>query len=190
MLTSNDCILLALGSNLASSAGSSAATLRAALFGLEEKGAMIRAVSPLYSTPAFPAGNGPDYVNAAARIGANWTAQEALARCHEIEAELGRERVQRWGQRTLDIDLIAVGDMVLPDAQTHAEWRRLPLEDQQSQTPAELILPHPRVQDRAFVLVPLADVAPEWVHPVLGQTASQMRDGLDPKDLAEVRRLE
>lgn len=190
MLTSNNCILLALGSNLASSVGSSAATLRAALSGLEEKGASIRAVSPFYSTPAFPPGNGPDYVNAAAKISANWSPEQAMARCHEVEAMLGRERVQRWGQRTLDIDLIAVEDMVLPDAQTHAEWRDLPLHDQQRHSPTELILPHPRVQDRAFVLVPLADIAPEWVHPVLGRTVSQMRDHLDPADLAEVRRLE
>lgn len=190
MLTSNDCILLALGSNLASLSGSPATTLRAALSGLEEMGASIRAVSPFYSTPAFPAGNGPDYVNAAARISANWTAEEALSRCHEIEAELGRERLQRWGQRTLDIDLIAMADTVLPDAQTHATWRELPLEDQQRLTPQELILPHPRVQDRAFVLVPLSDIAPDWIHPVLGQTVLQMLENLDPKDLAEVRRLE
>ncbi len=181
--------LLALGANLTSSVGAPEKTLRAALDVLEKYGAVIRAVSPFYSTPAFPAGNGPDYVNAAARFGADWTPQHALAVCHEIEAQMGRERVARWGQRTLDLDLIAFGDCVLPDAKTHAEWRNLPLDAQIGTTPDQMILPHPRLQDRAFVLVPLADVAPDWVHPVLGLNVIEMRDALDPADLEGVRIL-
>ena len=102
---------------------------------------------------------------------------------------MGRERVQRWGQRTLDIDLIAYGDVILPNPEIHAEWRNLPLSEQIEKTPRELILPHPRLQDRAFVLVPLADVAPDWVHPILGRTVTQMRDALDPTALADVRSL-
>ncbi|NNK15304.1 MAG: 2-amino-4-hydroxy-6-hydroxymethyldihydropteridine diphosphokinase [Sulfitobacter sp.] len=183
-------ILLALGSNLTSSAGSPDETLRAALRSLEKHGAAIRAVSSFYSTPAFPAGNGPDFVNAAVDISADWSAQETLAICHQIEAEMGRQRAQRWGQRTLDLDLIAYGDVVLPDAQTHAEWRKLALDEQISRTPKELVLPHPRMQDRAFVLVPLADVAPDWKHPLLGQTVIQMRDALDPADIKAVVALE
>ena len=183
-------MLLALGSNLTSNAGSPAETLRAALHRLEKLGAAIRAVSTFYSTPAFPEGNGPDFVNAAAVIGAEWSAEQALAICHRIEAEMGREREVRWGQRTLDLDLIAYGDIVLPDAQTHAEWRNLAPDQQISRTPAEIILPHPRLQDRAFVLVPLADVAPDWKHPVLGLTVIQMRDALDPEDIKAVVPLE
>lgn len=183
-------MLLAFGANLASTNGTPSQNLAHALDRLAEMGAAIRAVSPFYSTPAFPAGNGPDYVNAAARISAGWSPDEALARFHEIEAELGRERVTRWGQRTLDIDLVAVGDLVLPDPQTHARWRALPPEAQIAAAPDQLILPHPRLQDRAFVLVPLADIAPDWVHPVLGRSVRQLRDALDPALLAEVEMLE
>lgn len=102
---------------------------------------------------------------------------------------MGRERGTRWGQRTLDLDLLAMGDLVLPDAQVYAHWRDLPLEDQARRAPEQLILPHPRLQDRAFVLVPLSDVAPDWRHPVLGRTVLEMRDALSPEALAEVRRI-
>ncbi|MFK7836065.1 MAG: 2-amino-4-hydroxy-6-hydroxymethyldihydropteridine diphosphokinase [Sulfitobacter sp.] len=183
-------MLLALGANLASNVGSPSETLKSALCALEKKGGAIRNISPFYSTPAYPAGNGPDYVNAAAEICAEWSARETLAIFHEIEAEMGRERVQRWGQRTLDLDLLAIGDVVLPDAQTHATWRNLAPEDQIRRTPDQLILPHPRLQDRAFVLVPLADVAPNWVHPVLNRTVVQMRDALPSGDVVAVKLLQ
>ena len=183
-------MLLALGANLASVVGSPVDSLRAALKMLSSNGVAIRAVSPLYSTPAFPAGNGPDYVNAAARISADMSPAAMLDLLHRIEGEMGRERLQRWGQRTLDLDLIACDDMVLPDRETHAAWRNLPPEEQVQRTPERLILPHPRLQDRAFVLVPLADVAPDWRHPVLNLTVLEMRDALDPADLDAVRWLE
>ncbi|GAA6178258.1 2-amino-4-hydroxy-6-hydroxymethyldihydropteridine diphosphokinase [Sulfitobacter pacificus] len=188
-LISHPCMLLALGANLTSNVGAPEITLRAALKLLKLNGATIRAKSALYSTPAFPAGNGPDYVNAAARISAPWDAAQALAVLHDIEAEFGRTRETRWGQRTLDLDLIAFGDQVLPDRQTYKEWRDLPADAQRTTVPQELILPHPRLQDRAFVLVPLADVAPDWVHPVLKLSVTEMRDALDPADLAAVRVL-
>lgn len=76
--------------------------------------------------------------------------------------------------RTLDLDLIALGDAVLPDAATQAQWRGLDPEAQRRLAPDRLILPHPRLQDRSFVLVPLADVAPDWRHPVLGLTVREM----------------
>lgn len=183
-------LILALGANLRSPVGGPEGTIAASLEMLENEGAAIRVTSPFYSTPAFPAGNGPDYVNASVLVNAPWSADQALAICHKIEAEMGRERVQRWGQRSLDIDLIAIGQMVLPDADTQAIWRQLPLDAQMRKTPDQLILPHPRLQDRAFVLVPMADVAPDWVHPLLGRSVMQMRDALDPADLAAVKPLE
>jgi len=75
---------------------------------------------------------------------------------------------------------------VLPDVSTYRVWQDLPLERQTQVAPDTLILPHPRVQDRAFVLVPLADVAPEWRHPVSGQTVRQMLNALSPEARAEV----
>ena len=103
---------------------------------------------------------------------------------------MGRERVQRWGQRTLDLDLIAYGDLVLPDLSTHARWRNLSLEAQIGQTPGELILPHPRMQGRAFVLVPMADIAPDWVHPILGRSVQQLLDALPQAQKDEVQALQ
>lgn len=166
--------LIALGANMRSPVGPPAETVTRALEELQESGAVIRAVSPYYHTPAFPAGAGPQFVNAAARLAFPGGAQALLEGLHRIEARFGRTRARRWGQRTLDLDLLAVGQEVLPDAKSHARWRELDLAAQQAQSPEQLILPHPRLQDRAFVLVPLADVAPEWRHPILGQTVTQM----------------
>ncbi|UOA28392.1 2-amino-4-hydroxy-6-hydroxymethyldihydropteridine pyrophosphokinase [Pseudosulfitobacter sp. DSM 107133] len=182
-------ILIAVGSNERSSAGTPVETLKTAYACVEKAGAVIRATSQFYNTPCFPAGAGPDYVNAALALEWNATPQEIIAQLHRIEAELGRARVQRWGQRTLDLDLIAVGDRVLPDLPGYRRWRDLPLERQMKEAPDRLILPHPRMQDRAFVLVPLAEVAPDWVHPVSGLSVLQMRDALDPVLRAEVRAL-
>ncbi|MEP5171325.1 MAG: 2-amino-4-hydroxy-6-hydroxymethyldihydropteridine diphosphokinase [Erythrobacter sp.] len=180
-------LLIALGGNLASSVGKPQETLKAALKLLQTSGAVIRATSQFYHTPAFPAGAGPDYVNAAVRIEAPWDSEKALGVLHRIEAQFGRERVQRWGQRTLDLDLLACDDIVLPDRNTHKMWRELPLDAQIGRAPEQLILPHPRLQDRAFVLVPLADVAPDWVHPLLGKPVRVLLEGVSERDRADVR---
>lgn len=181
-LKTSDDVLIALGSNLTSSAGSPPATLNMALEALKERGAVIRRQSPIYCTPAFPAGAGPDFANAAACLSMPGTPQEIMAVLHGVEADLGRVRVARWGERTLDLDLIAVGDQVLPAPDVHADWRQLDLAEQMEKAPQELILPHPRLQDRAFVLVPLADVAPDWLHPALNRTVTQMLEALPQAD--------
>lgn len=182
--------LLALGANLRSAVGLPQETLTTALAALGSQGVMIRTVSSYYKTPAFPAGSGPDYVNAAAKVEFEGTAEGLLALVHDIEAELGRERGARWGTRTLDIDLLAIGDRVLPDVATYRHWHDLPLANQVDQTPRELILPHPRLQDRGFVLVPLAEVAPDWVHPVLQKSVKELLAALPKSDVTTVRRME
>ncbi len=168
--------LVAFGANLPFQAESPVQTLRAAIAALDEEGFTLRALSRFFATPCFPAGAGPDYVNAAAVLecGTEVDLGAVLARLHAVESRFGRERAQRWGMRTLDIDLLAMGDSVLPDAETQDRWRLLPPELQVRATPDQLILPHPRLQDRAFVLVPLADVAPDWVHPRTGLSVRQM----------------
>lgn len=181
--------LLALGSNLASGSGSPAETLRKALKLLSKMGAVIRTTSPFYHTPAFPAGSGPDFVNAAVFFEAKFNPSVTLTVLHQVEEELGRERMQRWGQRTLDLDLIASADVVLPDLPTHQHWRDLPLEEQMREAPAQLVLPHPRMQDRAFVLVPMADIAPDWVHPILKLSVLEMLEALPKQDKDAVKPL-
>ncbi|TCL00494.1 2-amino-4-hydroxy-6-hydroxymethyldihydropteridine diphosphokinase [Shimia isoporae] len=182
-------ILLALGGNLPSHVGVPTKTLSAALQRLNGEGIVLLRVSRFFETPCFPAGAGPDYVNAAVVVATNREPHELLSRLHEIEAEFGRERETRWGMRTLDIDLIAYGDVVLPDLDTQRSWRDLALEEQVQATPDQLILPHPRLQDRAFVLGPLMDVAAQWKHPLLGQTVAQMHAKLPAEDVKALKSL-
>ncbi len=176
-------ILLAMGSNLASSFGPPEKAIRESQHDLKSAGINILAASRLFRTPAFPIGSGPDFVNAAALCNSVLSPGEILKVLLQIEEKYGRQRENRWGARTLDIDLIAVGDLVLPDNKTHALWRNLPLDEQKSKTPDALILPHPRLQERAFVLLPLADVAADWKHPILGRSVAEMLEDLPQIEL-------
>jgi 2-amino-4-hydroxy-6-hydroxymethyldihydropteridine diphosphokinase len=183
--------LIAFGANLPFEGDLPAHTIARASKALGEEGLTVLAFSRLYATPCFPAGAGPDYVNAAAvlEIGEDVDATSILQRLHQVEAHFGRMREQRWGMRTLDIDLLALGDSVLPDAETKDAWRDLAPDAQARLAPDRLILPHPRLQDRAFVLVPLADVAADWRHPRLGLTVRQMLDALPAADREAVKPL-
>lgn len=189
-------ILVALGANLPNDVTSPrqlpSDTLHAAVSDLVFSGLHLRALSPFFATPCFPVGAGPDYVNAVAAFDgdAALTPDHVLAILHRVEVKHGRIRAGRWAGRTLDLDLLAIGDWILPNASTQRYWQDLPAVDQPLLTPDQLILPHPRMADRAFVLVPLVEVAPDWMHPVLGKTATQLRDALPRGDLAAVRRLD
>jgi 2-amino-4-hydroxy-6-hydroxymethyldihydropteridine diphosphokinase len=176
--------LVAFGANLDFGEMTPAATISSAITEIRHEGLNVLRLSRLFQTPCFPHGAGPDYVNAAAVVTLrhNLDAKAILAALHRIEAKFGRERQQRWGMRTLDIDLLAVGESILPDLQGFLHWRDLPADAQARLAPEQLILPHPRLQDRAFVLVPLADVAPEWRHPVSGLTVLEMLAKLPAAD--------
>ena len=181
--------MIALGANLPLPQKTPIETVQAAIFRLQERGLAIRLASRFFETPCFPPGAGPDYINAA--LVADWpgTPEALLALLHEVEAAFSRTREVRWGMRTLDLDLIALGDAVLPDRETWAPWRGLPLADQMRRAPDQLILPHPRLEDRGFVLMPLMDVAPDWVHPVTGVSVARMCAALAPEARAEVKAL-
>lgn len=193
--------LVAVGSNLASRAGGTGETVRVALGLLARELADGPAaesgdlgappvVSRLYRTPAFPPGAGPDFINAAVAIETHLPPDGILARLHDIEARLGRRRNRRWEARTMDLDLLACGDLVLPDTATQARWMALSPGAQARVAPDRLILPHPRLHERAFVLLPLADIAPDWRHPVLGRSVGEMLAALPEAALAGITVVE
>jgi len=163
-------------------------TVRTALARLSALGTLI-AQSALYATPCFPPGAGPDYINAAAKLQTALAPEAVLAGLHGIETQLGRVRAGRWGARAADLDLLAVDDLVLPDLATFRAWQQLSADRQRAAVPDRLILPHPRLHERAFVLVPLAEVAPDWRHPVLGRAVAQMAAALPAEAQAGIRRL-
>ena len=181
--------ILAFGSNATADLAFNTQLLKDALRQINASALRVEHVSRFHQTPAFPAGAGPDFVNACAIAEGSVSATEALQILHDVEAEMGRVRTTRWGQRVIDIDLLAMGDAVLPDAPTWQYWRELPLDTQQRIAPDELILPHPRLQDRGFVLVPMADVAPDWVHPMLGKSVSQMLAAIDSEEIGAIKAI-
>ena len=150
-------ILIALGANLPSAVGPPAVTLRAALMELTRFDIMPVASSRFFVAPAWPNPNDPSYVNAVARIESNRAPKDLMAALHEIEARFGRTRGERNAPRPLDLDL-------------------LDYEGRIEKGPPEL--PHPRIERRGFVLLPLADVAPGWRHPASGRSLQELVDNL------------
>ncbi|HKP77680.1 MAG TPA: 2-amino-4-hydroxy-6-hydroxymethyldihydropteridine diphosphokinase [Phenylobacterium sp.] len=146
--------VVALGSNLAGRYGSSEALLEAALASFPAVGLKILQRSSWWRSAAWPDPRAPEYRNGVALVEASDPPQAMLASLLAVEAELGRRRGQRNAPRTLDLDLIAHGRHVLDTPQ--------------------LVLPHPRAHDRLFVMGPLAQIAPAWVHPTLGRTAAEL----------------
>lgn len=186
----NITLLIALGANLYSEEGTPAHTFVRAFSEMVNEGLQPCAVSRFYRSPAFPAGSGPDYVNACAVVQTNLSPVAALEALHRIEARLGRVRHKRWGARGIDLDLLAAGDAILPNAQTQAQWRALPLEEQMRVAPEQLILPHPRLAERAFVLIPLAEIAPQWRHPATGRSVAEMLAALPEAEKAALTPFE
>ena len=150
----------------------------------------VKRRSAWWRTPAYPPGSGPEFINGAAIIETKLTAEQILLRLHDIEAALGRVRVVRWAPRVVDLDLLGLDDQITPDRETVLSWMSIPEEEARRRAPDRLLLPHPRLHERAFVLAPLAEIAPEWRHPVSGLTVAEMLAALPPSALEGLERLE
>lgn len=152
-------ILIGLGANLPSLAGAPQATLRASLDALGMRGVAAGPVSHFYRTPAWPDPADPPFVNAAARLTTQLDPRALLDLLREIETIFGREHEVKNAPRTLDLDLLDFDGRV-------------------EQGPPQL--PHPRLATRAFVLVPMRDIAPLWRHPVSGKGVAELIEELGP----------
>lgn len=146
---------IALGSNL----GDSLATLKAALEILDNSpGIAVKSTSSWYKTaPVGPPQ--PDYINGCAILEVQLEPQRLLETLLAIELTFGRVRREPWGPRIIDLDLILFEDLILKTS--------------------TLELPHPRMQERAFVLVPLAEIAPNWIEPITGKAIAQLLEIID-----------
>lgn len=161
-------IFIALGANLPSEAGSPMATLEKAVADIAAAGVAVRRRSPWFETAPVPrADDQPWYVNGVIEVATDLPPAALLVLLQRLEAESGRVRSVANAARPLDLDIIAYGDLV--------EARSAPL------------LPHPRMADRAFVLLPLQAIAPCWRHPVSGRSVAELIAALPPDQ--EIRLL-
>lgn len=137
--------------------------------------------SSLYKTPAFPNGSGPDFINAIILLKTDLSPDLLLSRLHKIENIFHRERPYRWAPRSCDLDLIFYNNVIMPNIPEFHKYASFTTEQAMANTPETLILPHPRMHERAFVLGPLREIAPEYIHPVYNQTVEEMWQKL-PED--------
>lgn len=160
-------ILIAFGANVPSPAGAPSDTIRAALRALPGRGVTLLADSPFYASAAWPDPADPPFVNAVAQVASEQGPEQLLSSLRQMERAFGRVSGRRNAPRPLDIDLLDFHGLI------------------QEGPP---VLPHPRMAERGFVLVPLRDIAPHWRHPVLGAGVSELIAHL-PLEAAALRTL-
>ena len=132
-----------------------------ALLELDRNRVKLVSASQLIETAPFGRPNQPNFVNAVARIETHLPPQALLARLHAIERAAGRRRTIRWGPRTLDLDILDYRGLILRGASA-------------ATASGGLVLPHPGIVERTFVLKPLAEIAPGWRHPIAQATAAEL----------------
>jgi 2-amino-4-hydroxy-6-hydroxymethyldihydropteridine diphosphokinase len=150
----DDGVFIALGSNLAGAYASREALLDAALTRFPTAGLTVARRSSWWRSLAWPDPAAPDYLNGVALVETSLAPGEVLAALIALEEAFGRVRGEANAPRTLDLDLVAFGRQVIDE-------------------PA-FTVPHPRAHERRFVMGPLAEIAPSWVHPILGETAADL----------------
>ncbi|HFI0042272.1 TPA: 2-amino-4-hydroxy-6-hydroxymethyldihydropteridine diphosphokinase [Streptococcus suis] len=155
---------LSIGGNM----GNRQAYLQAALDKLaSHPGCQLGLVSNIYETPAWGKTDQADFLNLACQVETDLSAQDFLAICQKIELDLDRVRIEKWGQRTIDLDIIF--------------W------DEEKIQEENLIVPHPYAHERAFVLLPLADIARDFCHPILVQKVEELVRNLgDTSDIKKI----
>jgi 2-amino-4-hydroxy-6-hydroxymethyldihydropteridine diphosphokinase len=150
----DEAVVIALGGNLAPAGGSLQEALDQALSSLPAAGAQVLARSRWWRSAAWPDPTQPAYLNGIALVRTELGPRALLEALLDTEAGLGRRRGAANAPRTVDLDLIAYGRRVIDEP--------------------GLVLPHPRAADRLFVMGPLAEIAPDWRHPVLEKTAAEL----------------
>ena len=159
-------ILIALGANVPSPRfGPPAKTLQAALACLEKEGVKVVACSRFYQTAPVPASDQPWFTNCVAAVDTSMGPEALLEALLDIERQFGRRRRERNAPRVLDLDVLAYNDVT-------------------TGTNKHLELPHPRMHERAFVLLPLAEIAPGWRHPGDGTPLSALIEALPDDQVA------
>lgn len=159
-------IYIGIGANLSSPRhGPPLATCRAAVVAIAEAGVAVRRRSRWYCSLPVPLSDQPPFVNGVLAVSTDSAPLALLALLHRIEADFGRTRSVRNAARLLDLDLLAYDDMITEPA-------------------AGVVLPHPRLHQRAFVLRPLAELAPNWRHPVTGLPIEDLVAALPPDQYA------
>ncbi|MBL4802123.1 MAG: 2-amino-4-hydroxy-6-hydroxymethyldihydropteridine diphosphokinase [Emcibacter sp.] len=184
-------ILIGLGSNLASNPDSNRGgqelssprqVLKAALKEMPTCGITVKQVSYFYESAPVPMSDQPWFVNGVAAVETALSPADLLEKLHEIEHDLGRKRHVRWEARIIDLDIIAYDDQILPSLTLWAIKAK-------DLIPDEIVIPHPRMHDRLFVLKPLMDICPDWTHPVLGKTVESMIGQASQDEDQSIRRM-